>query len=51
MGNTIRLEPLQVYIDPSAKPVDRRLDALKAYWRGKADAVGTLPSRAQITPP
>lgn len=50
MGNTIRLEPLQVYIDPSAKPVDRRLDALKAYWRGKADAAGTLPSRAQINP-
>lgn len=50
MAQALQLKPLDIYVDPAAKPVDSRLAALLAYWRAKRYGTASLPTRGDIKP-
>jgi len=50
MVQALQLKPLELYVDPVAKPVDTRLGALMSYWRAKRQGTAALPTRGDIRP-
>lgn len=50
MAKALQLKPLDIYVDPAAKPVDSRLASLLAYWRAKRFGTHALPTRGDIKP-